>query len=76
MLRNNNRKSHGTISEELRLQVLHRDAWRCQICGSLGQPEVHHLLFRSRGGQNTEQNLVTLCHGCHTALHIYHRDRK
>ncbi|MFL6438657.1 MAG: HNH endonuclease [Terriglobales bacterium] len=58
------------ISQELRLHILRRDNWRCQLCGSMRQLEVHHLLFRSHGGQDTEQNLVTLCHSCHSALHI------
>ena len=53
------------ISKKLRLQILRRDSWRCQICGSMRQLEVHHQLFRSRGGQGIESNLVTLCHGCH-----------
>jgi 5-methylcytosine-specific restriction endonuclease McrA len=53
MLRNH-RKSQldGSISEELRLQVLHRDSWRCQICGSMLNLQVHHLVFRSHGGQD------------------------
>jgi hypothetical protein len=29
----------------LRLQVLERDGWRCQQCGSMKNLEVHHLLI-------------------------------
>jgi 5-methylcytosine-specific restriction endonuclease McrA len=58
------------ISEKLRLHILRRDNWRCQLCGSMRQLEVHHLLFRSHDGQDTEQNLVALCHPCHSALYI------
>ena len=29
--------------DELRRRVLERDSWRCQICGSLKDLQVHHL---------------------------------
>ena len=57
------------ISEQLKLEVLKRDSWRCQLCGSMQQLEVHHRVFRSHGGKDAEENLVTLCHSCHSALH-------
>jgi len=50
-------------------QVLQRDGWRCQQCGSRTNLEVHHRLFRSRRGGDTEENLITLCHECHRAIH-------
>jgi len=53
----------------LRLQVLERDRWRCQHCGSLADLQVHHLKSRSRLGDDAEHNLVTLCALCHEALH-------
>ena len=31
--------------------------------------EVHHKEFRSRSGTDTEENLITLCHGCHATEH-------
>jgi 5-methylcytosine-specific restriction endonuclease McrA len=55
--------------EALRLQVLRRDGWRCQSCGSLSNLEVHHQRFRSQSGQDSEQNLITLCTQCHAAEH-------
>jgi 5-methylcytosine-specific restriction endonuclease McrA len=55
--------------EALRLQVLRRDSWRCQSCGSLSNLEVHHQRFRSQSGQDSEQNLITLCTQCHAAEH-------
>ena len=32
--------------ETLRLQVLRRDGWRCQSCGTMSNLEVHHKQFR------------------------------
>ena len=55
--------------QRLRLQVLERDGWRCQICGSMTNLEVHHAQFRSRQGDDTERNLITLCFQCHKLSH-------
>jgi 5-methylcytosine-specific restriction endonuclease McrA len=50
-------------------QVLQRDGWRCQVCGSLQNLQVHHLKFRSQSGADSEENLATLCAECHAQLH-------
>jgi 5-methylcytosine-specific restriction endonuclease McrA len=50
---------------ELRKQVLRRDGWRCQLCGSMTNLEVHHQQFRSHSGGDQEGNLITLCFNCH-----------
>ncbi len=55
--------------ESLRQQVLRRDSWRCQFCGALANLEVHHKQFRSHSGQDSEQNLITLCSQCHAGIH-------
>jgi 5-methylcytosine-specific restriction endonuclease McrA len=55
--------------EDLRQQVLQRDAWRCQSCGSMSNLEVHHQEFRSLGGPDSELNLITLCDVCHRLAH-------
>jgi 5-methylcytosine-specific restriction endonuclease McrA len=55
--------------QELCRQVLQRDGWRCQNCGSGTNLQVHHIQFRSRLGDDTEANLITLCAGCHSRLH-------
>ena len=56
-------------SESLRQQVLRRDGWRCQLCGSMSNLEVHHKQFRSHSGDDSKENLVTVCDACHSALH-------
>jgi len=55
--------------ENLRQQVLRRDAWRCQACGAMSNLEVHHKQFRSHSGSDSEQNLITLCSSCHAESH-------
>jgi hypothetical protein len=55
--------------EELRKRVLGRDGWRCQLCGSMTNLEVHHQQFRSQSGADSEDNLITLCTNCHSPIH-------
>jgi 5-methylcytosine-specific restriction endonuclease McrA len=40
--------------KSLRLQVLRRDSWRCQSCGTMSNLEVHHREFRSHSGADSE----------------------
>lgn len=50
--------------------VLHRDNYTCQCCGKKRvRFEVHHIIFRSQGGADDENNLITLCKECHDAIH-------
>jgi 5-methylcytosine-specific restriction endonuclease McrA len=55
--------------ETLRQQVLRRDGWRCQFCGARANLEVHHQQFRSHYGNDSEENLITLCASCHEQKH-------
>ena len=55
--------------EHLRQQVLRRDGWRCQSCGAMSNLEVHHKRFRSQSGDDSEENLITLCSACHASAH-------
>ena len=33
------------------------------------EPEVHHRQYRSQSGDDSEQNLITLCVACHRNVH-------
>jgi 5-methylcytosine-specific restriction endonuclease McrA len=55
--------------EQLRQQVLKRDNWRCQSCGRRETLEVHHRKMRSQGGDDSDVNLITLCHSCDANEH-------
>jgi len=55
--------------EKLRQQILRRDGWTCQSCGTMSNLEVHHKEFRSRLGDDSERNLITLCTACHAQMH-------
>ncbi len=58
--------------------VLRRDGYKCTRCSwswSEADPsdprhlEAHHSKPHVKGGENTEDNLVTLCNICHDAIH-------
>lgn len=58
--------------ENTKEMVLNRDGYTCQCCRGKHKDsklEVHHIIYRSLGGSDEEDNLITLCHTCHKALH-------
>lgn len=71
-----------TIPDSVRGKVLRRDEFRCQKCGwrieeyNRADPrilELHHKKHHVKGGENTEENLVTLCNICHDQLHAHEK---
>ena len=58
----------------VREYVLHRDGHKCQNpdCKYKDKDKkeqilkVHHIVYRSKGGTNRPENLITLCSKCHT----------
>lgn len=57
------------IYRRLIKKVLERDGWRCQKCGSLENLQIHHKVKRSQQGNDSLENLVTLCTYCHMGEH-------
>jgi hypothetical protein len=55
--------------ERLRNEGLRRDGWRCQSCGTRSSLEVYHKEFRSQSGDDSEQNVITICSVCHATVH-------
>ena len=58
--------------ENTKAKVLFRDDYTCQCCKGKRKDsklEVHHIIYRSKGGSDDEKNLITLCHSCHKDLH-------
>lgn len=67
-----------TIPDATRRAVLVRDNYTCQGCGWTREQwtkddprhiELHHLKEHAKGGENTEENLLTLCNVCHDTIH-------
>lgn len=66
------------IPDVVRGKVLRRDGFECQECGwhideyNRADPrilELHHKTHHAAGGDNTEDNLITLCNICHDEVH-------
>ena len=47
-----------------RKNILRRDGYRCQYCGTRDQLTVDHVLPKSRGGAHTWRNMVAACIRC------------
>jgi len=39
------------------------------VCGVMQNLEVHHKKFRSHSGDDSDDNLITLCNHCHKLAH-------
>jgi len=66
------------IPDAVKRKVLRRDNYKCTICNWSHQEwnrsdprhlELHHEKPHVKGGENTENNLVTLCTVCHDEIH-------
>ena len=59
--------------------VLFRDEYSCQKCSGKKKDEklqVHHIIFRSKGGTDSPDNLITLCKTCHDDLHAHKNEEQ
>ena len=52
------------IPPEVKKAVYERDNGACIWCAKQGQPNAHYIP-RSHGGLGIEENILTLCWGCH-----------
>ena len=57
------------IPVHVRKAVMKRDRGRCRFCGVDAGLHLHHVVYRSQGGQHEESNLITLCLRCHDTVH-------
>ena len=66
-----NGRNRSTIRPSVRREVLTRDNHTCQGkgCSSKRYLEVHHKVPRALGGNNSSENLITLCSACHSMVH-------
>ncbi|WP_205427243.1 HNH endonuclease [Clostridium botulinum] len=55
--------------KKIRLKILERDDYKCVECGSSHWLNVHHIKERNQGGDDSDENLVTLCYECHMEKH-------
>lgn len=71
-------KHRERLDPALRKAVLARDNNTCKCCGLEGQEylevfDVHHINEVYLGGDDSMENLVTVCTVCHKLVHLYGR---
>ena len=59
----------SALERSVRIAVQQRDGRRCRCCGRKDRLHHHHLVFRSKGGAWSSENILLLCSGCHALLH-------
>lgn len=60
-------QTYGFYDE--RYYVFARDNYTCQCCGKSKDKilRTHHIIYRSNGGTDRVDNLITVCDDCHTS---------
>jgi hypothetical protein len=53
--------------ENLRAYVFARDGHVCQVCKKRKPLQAHHIVYRSFGGTDRADNLISVCCDCHTS---------
>lgn len=71
---NRNRYLHNNEWRTLRDKVLSRDDYRCSSCKryfykNKSKLHVHHIIERSQWGEDSLENLISLCEICHVKEH-------
>lgn len=49
-----------------RANIFRRDGERCVYCGTTKDLTIDHVIPRSKGGNDSWENLVTACHACNS----------
>lgn len=58
--------NRSEISKKLAEEIMERDDYTCQICGSIEDLTIDHILPRTLGGKNIKENLRVLCRSCNS----------
>jgi 5-methylcytosine-specific restriction endonuclease McrA len=63
-----NPQKHSRIVDPLALKRAARDY--CVFCQRTDQPlQIHHIVFKSQGGSDVDDNLICICLPCHNRAH-------
>ena len=60
--------TRSVVPPKIREEVMARDGG-CRFCGTRTRLHVHHIIYRSQGGQHTPENLIVLCNQHHDLVH-------
>ena len=62
-----NKRRARSIRGSVRKDVMKRDNYQCQYCGSNQNLVIDHIFPFSRGGSNDADNLQVLCNDCNSS---------
>lgn len=62
-------KPRRQLTHNKRQRILKRDGHKCVYCGSIENLQIHHKIPVSKGGNNSDKNLETICVDCHVIRH-------
>jgi len=71
----------GVSWDSVREGALERDSYECRFCGTTNDEhleehdrglEAHHVIPQRHGGEDTLENLITVCQSCHRTLENTH----
>ena len=51
---------------DTRYYVFARDNYTCQVCHKGGILQTHHIVYKTNGGTDRADNLITICDKCHS----------
>lgn len=57
------------VKNEKIVDQLKKEIGYCEYCGSSFRLEAHHIKSRGAGGDDNRNNLIVLCHACHSNVH-------
>ncbi len=57
-------RSNPKIKPKIRRKIFERDGHQCVDCGNLENLTIDHVIPWSKGGDNKQENLQTLCSVC------------
>ena len=59
-------ESRRYIPVAIRRSVFERDGYACVVCGAIDRLSLDHIIAYSRGGEDTVENLQTMCVSCNS----------
>lgn len=69
------RANKGKFSKAVRKAIIERDNGLCVRCGRPYE-DIHHIQFRSQGGEGTIDNGACVCRSCHEWAHRTKKGRE
>ena len=67
-------KKKITVTQDTYNKVMQRDNYKCKLCGTSLNLQLHHIDGRGKDLTNNIDNCIILCKDCH--LNVVHKNQK